>query len=115
MVTDAHISIRIIFITIIVCYRFILLTKRYNNKTITKKIIFARAIYETGWPKYLFALIPQTNHLYETRLLEDVPTFHRRTDVFKYSFFPSAIVEWNRLERKIWQYLKIGRPTPRPV
>ena len=91
MVTDAHISIRIIFITIIVCYWFILLTKRYNNKT-TKKIIFARAIYETVWPKYLFALIPQTNHLYETRLLEDVPTFHRRTDVFKYSFFPSAIV-----------------------
>ena len=88
MITDAHISMRIVFITIIY-YWFILLTKRYNNKitaTTIIVIILARVIYETGWPKSLFALIPQTNHLYETRLLEDVTTFYRRTDVFKYSF-----------------------------
>ena len=65
MITDAHISISIVFITIIAYYWFILLTKRYNNKITTIIIIFARVIYETGWPKYSFALIPQTNNLYE--------------------------------------------------
>ena len=45
---------------------------------------------------------------------------------FKYSFFPSTILEWNKLDRKIRQsrttnlffrnaLLKIGRPTPKPV
>ena len=88
MITDAHISIRIVFITVIY-YWVILLTKRYNNKitaTTIIVIILAKVIYETGWPKSLFALIPQANHLYETRLLEDVTTFYKRTDVFKYSF-----------------------------
>ena len=44
-------------------------------------MIIARVIYETGWPEYLFALVPQINHLYETCSLEDV-TLYRRTDVF---------------------------------
>ena len=57
----------------------------------------------SGLPEYLFDLIPQNNHLYNTRSLEDVTTFYSRTDAFKYSFFPSAILEWNKLERKIRQ------------
>ena len=79
----------------------------------------------SGLPEYLFDLIPQNNHLYNTRFLEDVTTFYSRTDAFKYSFFPSTILEWNKLERKIRQsstlltfrnsLLKIGRPVPKPV
>ena len=41
----------------------------------------------SGLPKYLFDLIPQNNHLYSTRFLEDVTTFYSRTDAFKYFFF----------------------------
>ena len=73
----------------------------------------------------MFDLIPQNNHLHNTRFLEDVTTFYSRTDAFKYSFFPSTILEWNKLERKIRQsstlltfrnsLLKIGRPVPKPV
>ena len=76
----------------------------------------------SGLPKYLFDLIPQNNHLYSTRFLEDVTTFYSRTDTFKYFFFPSTILAWNKLERKIRQsstlltsLLKIGRPVPKPV
>ena len=57
--------------------------------------------------------------------MENVTTFYSRTDAFKYSFFPSQILEWNKLERKIRQpstlltfrnsLLKIGRPVPKPV
>ena len=38
-------------------------------------------------PEYLFDFIPQNNHLYNTCFLEDVATFCRTTDAFKYSFF----------------------------
>ena len=74
-----------------------------------------------GLPEYLFDLIPQNNHLYNTRFLEDATTFYSRTDALKYSFFPSAILEWKKLDRKIRQSsplltfrnspLKIGQPT----
>ena len=57
----------------------------------------------SGLPEYLFDLIPQNNHLYNTHFLEDVTTFHSRTDAFKYYFFPSTILEWNKLGRKIRQ------------
>ena len=45
-------------------------------------------IKETNVPKYLFDLILQTRHLYNTHSLEDVPAFYCKTGVFKYSFFP---------------------------
>ena len=56
---------------------------------------------------------------------EDVTTFYSRTNVFKYSFFSSTILEWNKLDRRMQQsttmlsfrnaLLKIGRSTPKPV
>ena len=67
---------------------------------------------------------PQNNNLYNTHFLEDVTTFYSRTDAFKYFFFPSTILEWNKLYRKIRQsstlltfrnfLLKIGWPEPKP-
>ena len=41
----------------------------------------------SGLPEYLFDLIPQNNHLYNTRFLEDVTTFYSRTDVFDVFFY----------------------------
>ena len=77
-------------------------------------------IKTTGKPEYLFDIIPKTNRLYNPRWLEDVTTFYIRTGVFKYSFFPSTILEWNKLDRARQQsttmlssrnaLLKIGRP-----
>ena len=40
-------------------------------------------IKRIGKPEYLCDIIPKTNHLYNTRLLEVVTTFYGRTDVFK--------------------------------
>ena len=57
-------------------------------------------IKETNVPKYLFDLILQTRHLYNTHFLEDVPAFYCKTDVFKYSFFPYTTVKWNKPDRK---------------
>ena len=48
-----------------------------------------------GIPEYLFDIIPQRNDLYNTHLNNS------RTDILKYSFFLSTILEWNRIDRRI--------------
>ena len=50
---------------------------------------------------------------------------YSRTDIFKYSFFPCTISDWNELDLKIRQsktlltfqnaLIKIGRPIPKPI
>ena len=49
-------------------------------------------------PSYLHSVIPNRTHIYNTRLLDTVETFFCRTNIFKYSFFPCSIVEWNKLD-----------------
>ena len=56
-------------------------------------------IKTTGLTQKLFDLIPQSNHLHNTHLSEDVTTFYNITDVFKYFFSPSTMLEWNKLDR----------------
>ena len=82
-------------------------------------------IKKTGLPEYLFCMIPQNNHQYNTRSIDDVTTFYCRTDMFKYSYFPHTILEWNKLNIQIRRWksllsfknylLKIGRPTAKPT
>ena len=65
-------------------------------------------------------IIPNGSHVYNTRAIEAVETFYCRTNLFKYSFFPYTIVEWNKLDyalRSEKSYLifrktllQIGRP-----
>ena len=82
-------------------------------------------IKTTSNSEYLFDIIPKTNHLYNTPSSEDVTIFYRRMDVFKYSFFPSTILELNKIDRRIRHsttslsfknaLLEIGGPTPKRV
>ena len=70
-------------------------------------------------------MISQSNHQYKTRSIEDVATFHCRKDVFKYSYFPHTILEWNKLDVQIRRsesflsfknsLLKTGRATSKPT
>ena len=55
-------------------------------------------IKTTKIPKYLYELILTESHIYNTRNTEDVETYCCRTDLFKYSFFPYTIIEWNKLD-----------------
>ena len=40
-------------------------------------------------------MIPQSNHQCNTWSVQDATTFYCRTDVFKYSFIPYIVLEWN--------------------
>ena len=77
-------------------------------------------IKTTKIPKYLYELILTELHIYNTHNTENVETYYCRTDLFKYSFFPYTIVEWNKLDINLQNIksfqifsnllLKIGSP-----
>ena len=78
-------------------------------------------IETTKISKYLYELIPtESHHIYNTCNTENVETYYCRNDLFKYSFFPYTIVEWNKLDITLQNVksfqifrnllLKIGRP-----
>ena len=77
-------------------------------------------IKATQIPKYLYELLPTESHTYNTRNIENVEAYYCRTDLFKYSFFPYVIVEWNEFDVNLRNaksflifrnsLLKIGRP-----
>ena len=54
-------------------------------------------IKTTQIPNYLYEFIPSESHIYSTRNSENVETNYCKTDQFKYSFFRSSIIEWNKL------------------
>ena len=92
---------------------------------VQKTVSFIYKIKKIGLPEYLFNMIPQSNHKYNTRSIEDIATIYCRTDVFKYSYFPNTILEWNKLYMQIRRsesflffknsLLKIGQPTAKPT
>ena len=51
--------------------------------------------------KYLFELIPTAAQAYVTRHKNSVPLFNVTDDYFKNSFFPSTVIEWNKLNSNI--------------
>ena len=53
-------------------------------------------IVSTHLPTYLFKLIPQSTHTYQTRTSINIPKYQCRTDTFKHSFFPWTVVEWKK-------------------
>ena len=71
------------------------------------KIGIIYKIYKNKSPQYLFKLIPEKNHAYATRNLDNIPCFKIRHNFFKNSFFPSAIIEWNNLDPTLLLFSKI--------
>ena len=50
---------------------------------------------------YLFKLIPSRSSSYVTRNIHSIPFFKTRHTFLKNSFFPSTIIEWNKLDHNI--------------
>ena len=78
-----------------------------------------------GKPKYLLNKIPSSQTHYNTWNTDQIETYYCRRDIFKNSFFPYTIIEWNKLDidiRKSKSYatfrntlLKLGRPIQRAI
>ena len=71
-------------------------------------------------PQYLLNKIPSSQIHYNTRNAGQVETYFCRTDIFKNSFFPYTIIEWNKLDiAKSYAtfrntVLKLGSPSNAP-
>ena len=61
-----------------------------------RRLCLFHKIFNLKSPKYLYNLIPTVNRFHVTRNNTNVPSFVCRTEYFKNSFFPNAIVEWNK-------------------
>ena len=82
-------------------------------------------IYKNKSPQYLFKLITEKTHAYDTRNVDNIPCFKIRHNFFKNSFLPSRIIEWDNLDltlRKSKNFvnfkssiLKFIRPSPSNV
>ena len=50
------------------------------------------------YPKYLFNIIPTSVSTYNIRNTNNIPLFKVKHNFFQNSFFPSAVIEWNKLD-----------------
>ena len=57
--------------------------------------------YKSYSPKYLFNIIAVTVSKYNTRNTNNIPQFKVKHNFFRNSFFPSAVIEWNKLDLNI--------------
>ena len=58
-------------------------------------------IFRYKCPKYLFNVIPTFVSTYNTRNSHNFPLFKVKHNFFQNPFFPSAVVEWNKLDLNI--------------
>ena len=63
-----------------------------------RHLCFLYKLRSTQTPKYLYNLIPLINCIYNTHNQDQIDTYYCGTDLFKYSFFPYTVVEWNKLD-----------------
>ena len=63
-----------------------------------KKLCCFYKIYYKQAPAYFTELIPTRNEAYQTRHLANIPSLSFKHNFFKNTFFPSTILEWNKLD-----------------
>ena len=90
-----------------------------------RKLCLFYKIFKENKPVYLFNLIPSKNSNYNTRNTGKITPFHTKHNFFKNSFFPSTVIEWNKLDPNLRSaaslsvfkknLLKFIRPSPNSV
>ena len=63
-----------------------------------RKLCLFYKIFKENKPVYLFNLIPSKNSNYNTRNTDKITPFHTKHNFFKKFFFPSTVVESNKLD-----------------
>ena len=66
-----------------------------------RKMCCFNKIFNKQSPTYLLDIIPVCSRSFFTRYVENVSSFKVRHDLFKNSFFPSTVIEWNKINENI--------------
>ena len=86
-----------------------------------KRLCLFHKIYHNKSPEYLYRVIPQPHNLFNLRSQDLIPQIFCRTNLFSDSFFPTAIKEFNKLNRQVTHqlsfqsFLRILSKSIRPV
>ena len=64
-----------------------------------QKLCYFYKIFNKQSPTYLLNIIPVSSRSYFTRYVENVPSFKVRHSFFKNFFFPSTVIEWNKIQK----------------
>ena len=75
--------------------------KSFEKSRWYRKLCYFHKIFNKQSPTYLLNIIPVSSRSYFTRYVEHVPSFKVRHDFFKNSFFPSTVIEWNKIDKTI--------------
>ena len=63
-----------------------------------RKLCLFYKVFKNEHPKYLFNLIPVRSTPYATRTVGNIPVIKTKHNFLKNYFFPSAIIEWNKID-----------------
>ena len=66
-----------------------------------RKLCCFYKIFRSQSPQYLFNIIPTSVRPYNTRNANNIPQFKVKHNFFQNSFFPSVVIEWNKLDQNI--------------
>ena len=66
-----------------------------------RKLCCFYKVFKTQSPRYLFEVIPTAKRAYITRNNDKLPHFKVKHNYFKNYFFPSTVIEWNKLDSNI--------------
>ena len=66
-----------------------------------RKLCYLYKIVVNKSPNYLFKIVSASNNIYNTRNTNDVPLMNVKHNFLKNTFFPSTIIEWNKLDPEI--------------
>ena len=72
-----------------------------QNRRWYRKLCCFYKVLKGQSPKYIFNIIPKLNRPYSTRNANSIPHFKVKHSTFKNTFFPSVIIEWNKLDPEI--------------
>ena len=82
-------------------YKVELCLKNVHRRCWYRKLCCFYKILKSQSPKYLYSIIPIHNMSYRTRQCNKIPAINVKHDFFKNTFFPSTIMEWNKLDWEI--------------
>ena len=90
-----------------------------------RKLSLFYKIFKENKPVYPFNLIPTKKSNYNTKNIDKICLFRAKHNFFKSSFFPSTVIEWNKLDPNLQSdaslnvfkksLLKFIRPSPNNV
>ena len=86
--------------------KYIHFSTLYSMETLQQRRWYRRRccfykIPKSQSPKYLYSIIPIHNMSCRTRQCNKIPAINVKHDFFKNTFFPSTIIEWNKLDWEI--------------